>query len=91
MYLCPSRPVLCAATTLLNLMSNFAAALPCISRTFTTIYINARRMALMSVIMMPKSIACISSRISIWCTQKLEISQNALKTRCAPHPFQTSS
>ena len=61
------------------------------SRTIPTISINARRMALMSVIMMPKSIACISSRISIWCTQKLEISQNALKTRCAPHPFQTSS
>ena len=39
----------------------------------------------MSINMMPNSIACIPSCMSIWCTQKLEIIQNALKTRCALH------
>ena len=43
-YLCPSFPVL-HATALRNLASSFAAALPCISRTLSTISKKARRMA----------------------------------------------
>ena len=44
-YLCPSCPVL-RATTLWNLASIFAAALPCILRALSTISKNTRKMAL---------------------------------------------
>ena len=92
-YLCPSRPVL-RATTFRNLISNFLAALPCISRTISTISINVRRMALMNLSMMPRSIVCIPSphRASAsgahrsWRSAKM-----FLKTRCAPHLCRASS
>ena len=89
-HLCPSGPVLCSRM-FWKRSFNLPAALPSIFKINSTHSKNARSMALMIVTMTPKSMACMPSRMSIWCTQKCVISQNALKTRCAPHRFRLSS
>ena len=83
---CPSRPVL-RATSLRSLASSFVD-LPCIWTTLTTIPKNACRMALISVIMIPRSIACMPYRMTRLHEHLVHTEfrdwPKHIKTRCAP-------
>ena len=82
-YLWPSLPLRCASISR-NRCPNRFAARPYFSNAASTHSLNLCRIAFMRWIIAPKSIWCIGSRMSIWCTQKCWICQNALKTRWAP-------
>lgn len=79
----PSLPLRLASISRNRCPSRLAAR-PYCSNAASTHSLNLRRIAFMRWVMAPKSIWCIGSRMSIWCTQKCWICQNALKTRWAP-------